>query len=57
VPKVEVKDTGGAGDTFLSCLVYKYVQTSCIEQSIEFANFCSTKVVQYKGVVKIGDLM
>jgi D-beta-D-heptose 7-phosphate kinase/D-beta-D-heptose 1-phosphate adenosyltransferase len=57
VEKVEVKDTVGAGDTFLSCLVYKYIQTNNIEQSIEFANFCSTKVVQHKGVVTIGSLL
>lgn len=57
VPKVEVKDTVGAGDTFLACLVCEYVRTKDIEGSIKFANLCATKAVQYKGVVKIGNII
>lgn len=50
VEKVEVKDMSGAGDTFLAGLVVKYVETSDIAQSLVFANDCSTKVVQRRGV-------
>jgi D-beta-D-heptose 7-phosphate kinase/D-beta-D-heptose 1-phosphate adenosyltransferase len=48
--EVEVKDVVGAGDTFLAGLVFKYIETNSIEQSIEFANLCSTQVVQKRGV-------
>lgn len=47
---VGVKDVAGAGDSFLAGLIFKYIQTSSIEESIEFANKCSTQVVQQKGV-------
>ena len=50
VSSVEVKDTSGAGDTFLSGLVRKYIETKDIGQSIKFANKCATKVVQKRGV-------
>ncbi len=50
VPKVEIKDTSGAGDTFISGLVVKYVQTRDIEKSIIYANECATRVVQKRGV-------
>ena len=46
----KVIDTSGAGDTFVSGLVVKYVQTGDIEQSIVFANECATRVVQKRGV-------
>ena len=49
VPRVEIKDTSGAGDTFVSGLVVKYVQTGDIEQSIVFANECATRVGQKRG--------
>lgn len=48
--EVEVKDVVGAGDTFLAGLVFKYIETNSIEKSIEFANLCSTQVVQKRGV-------
>jgi len=48
--RVEVKDVVGAGDTFLAGLVFKYIETNSIEKSIEFANLCSTQVVQKRGV-------
>lgn len=48
--EVEVKDVVGAGDTFLAGLVFKYIETNSIEESIEFANLCSTQVVQKRGV-------
>ena len=50
VPKVEIKDTSGAGDTFIAGLVSKYVETEDIDASIAFANDCATRVVQKKGV-------
>jgi len=50
VNKVEVKDLSGAGDTFLAGLVSKYIDTKDIVKAIEFANECSTIVVQKKGV-------
>lgn len=48
--EVGVKDVAGAGDTFLAGLIFKYIQTNSIEESIEFANKCSTQVVQKRGV-------
>jgi D-beta-D-heptose 7-phosphate kinase/D-beta-D-heptose 1-phosphate adenosyltransferase len=45
-----VKDISGAGDTFLAALVYKYVETKDISQSITFANKCAGEVVKRKGV-------
>lgn len=55
VDKVEIRDMSGAGDTFISTLVYKYLLTNNINAAINFANQCSTIVVQQKGVNKIGD--
>lgn len=56
--EVEVKDVAGAGDTFLAGLVFKYIESNSIEDSIEFANKCSTQVVQKRGVgiVNINEL-
>jgi len=48
--KVEVKDLSGAGDTFMAGLVFKFVQTEDIDESIKFANVCASKVVVQKGV-------
>ena len=50
VPEVEIKDTSGAGDTFIASLAAKYVNTNSVEESIQYANECATKVVQKKGV-------
>ena len=50
VPKVSIRDVSGAGDTFLAGFVARYLKNSCVEESIEFANECATKVVQLKGV-------
>jgi len=50
VDKVEIRDLSGAGDTFLAGLVSNYLHTSNIKESINFANECSTKVVQKRGV-------
>ncbi len=53
VAEVEIKDTSGAGDTFLSGLVSEYCKTKDINLAILFANECATKVVQRKGVSKV----
>tara|TARA_R110000824_G_scaffold227525_2_gene415316 strand:- start:608 stop:1339 length:732 start_codon:yes stop_codon:yes gene_type:complete len=53
VPKVEIKDSSGAGDTFISGLVCKYVETGDVDQAIIFANECATKAVQKRGVSTI----
>jgi len=50
VSQVEIKDSSGAGDTFIAALVVNYVETEDIEKSIIFANECATKVVQRRGV-------
>ena len=48
--KVEVVDVCGAGDTFLSALVAKYLNNSNIEDAITFANRAGTISVQHSGV-------
>jgi D-beta-D-heptose 7-phosphate kinase/D-beta-D-heptose 1-phosphate adenosyltransferase len=53
VPEVEIKDAGGAGDTFIAALSMKYVETEDIFESIKFANECATMVVQKKGIATI----
>lgn len=56
VEKVEIKDLCGAGDTFLSGLVAEYLKSRDIGKAIKFANSCSTKVVQMKGVNVLNDI-
>jgi len=53
VKKVDVRDTSGAGDTFLAGLVGNYLETYNIVKAIKFANKCATQVVQKKGTAKI----
>lgn len=53
VPKVEVKDVSGAGDTFLAGLACNYLQNKNIVDSIIFANQCATEAVSEKGVVSL----
>tara|TARA_R110000824_G_scaffold80365_4_gene202110 strand:+ start:5915 stop:6658 length:744 start_codon:yes stop_codon:yes gene_type:complete len=50
VPKVEIKDTSGAGDTFIAALCVKYTETKNLQEAIRHANYCATLVVQKKGV-------
>jgi len=50
VPLVEVKDTSGAGDTFISGLCVKFLETGDAHEAIHYANRCATAVVQKKGV-------
>lgn len=53
VPEVSIKDVSGAGDTFLAALAIEYLKTEDITKAIEFANECSTQVVQKRGVTII----
>ena len=48
--RVEVVDVCGAGDTFLSALVFEYLNTRNMVKSIKFANKASTIAVQHSGV-------
>jgi len=51
--KVDVKDSSGAGDTFISALAIDFLNTKDIEKSIMYANSCATEVVKHKGVTTI----
>lgn len=53
VEEVDVRDTSGAGDTFLAGLVSSYLDCNDIKIAIEYANKCATQVVQKKGTAKI----
>ncbi len=55
VDKVDVRDTSGAGDTFLAGLVYAYINGNNIADAIKFANKCATQIVQKKGTAKINN--
>lgn len=50
---VPVKDISGAGDTFLAGLVVEYLKSNDIVKAIEFAQKCTTSVVQKHGVSTI----
>lgn len=49
VPKIEVIDVCGAGDTFLSALTYNFLVTKNIESAIKFANRASMITVKHLG--------
>ena len=49
-PKIEISDATGAGDTFLAALVYQYLMTKDVEDSIKFAIRAATVTVQHMGV-------
>jgi D-beta-D-heptose 7-phosphate kinase/D-beta-D-heptose 1-phosphate adenosyltransferase len=51
--EVPVKDVSGAGDTFLSGLVVEYLKAKDIKKAINFAQECTTIVVQKSGVSTI----
>ena len=53
VHPVEVKDSSGAGDSFLAALVVNYLSTQNIEESIKYANLSAAKVVSERGVTVI----
>ena len=46
-------DVSGAGDTFIAGLVRGYLDTQDIESAIEFAQKCTTHVVQKHGVATV----
>jgi len=50
---VPVKDVSGAGDTFLSGLVTEYARSKDINSAIDFAQKCTTIVIQKSGVSTI----
>jgi sugar/nucleoside kinase (ribokinase family) len=49
--KSEVRDLSGAGDTFLSGLVVKYIETNDIAKSIDYANVCASWVVPKRALL------
>jgi bifunctional ADP-heptose synthase (sugar kinase/adenylyltransferase) len=51
--EVPVKDISGAGDTFLAGLVVEFLRTKNIIQAIDFAQECTTIVIQKSGVSTI----
>lgn len=50
VPPLKVFDVCGAGDTFLSALTYKYIDTRDMDAAIEFAIKASSITIQHIGV-------
>lgn len=50
VPNVPVFDVCGAGDTFLSALVYKFMETGSMDEGINFAIRAAGVTVQHFGV-------
>jgi len=53
VPKIEIIDVSGAGDTFLAALVVNYLENEDIEKAIVFANISASKVVQHRGITTV----
>ncbi len=56
VEKVEIKDLCGAGDTFIASLCVNYLKNKDIAKAMIYANECSTKVVQLKGVNTVNEI-
>lgn len=50
VDRYEIRDTSGAGDSFLAALVVEYIRTSDISTSIREANIAASRVVTTRGV-------
>jgi bifunctional ADP-heptose synthase (sugar kinase/adenylyltransferase) len=55
--KTSVIDVVGAGDTFMSAFVYGILENKTPEESIIFANKCSTEAVKRRGVSLLGDIL
>ena len=53
VDPVEVRDTSGAGDSFMAGLVVQFLQSNNMITAVEFANQCASKVVRQRGVTVI----
>ena len=50
---VPVKDVSGAGDTFIAGLVFEFIRSYNVSKAIDFAQECTTKVVQKAGVATV----
>jgi bifunctional ADP-heptose synthase (sugar kinase/adenylyltransferase) len=50
VERIDIRDTSGAGDSFMAALVVEFLTTSDIEKSIKAANTAAAKVVRTRGV-------
>ena len=50
VQSIDTADVSGAGDTFVSGFVARYLECNNIEESIDWANYCAGEVVKKKGV-------
>jgi D-beta-D-heptose 7-phosphate kinase/D-beta-D-heptose 1-phosphate adenosyltransferase len=55
--KTSVIDVVGAGDTFMSAFVCAILENKSPEESILFANKCSTEAVKRRGVSLLGDIL
>jgi len=53
VDPVEVADFVGAGDSFFSGFITKYLNSKNVEKSLDFANKCARVSVSKKGVVSV----
>jgi len=51
VDPVDVFDLSGAGDTFQSAFVVKYLEVNDVDAALKYANLCASEAVQKKGVV------
>lgn len=52
-----VVDVVGAGDTFMSAFATYILSDKTVDQSITFANKCSTEAVKRRGVTLLGDII
>jgi len=50
VERFDIRDTSGAGDSFMAALVAEFLTTSDINKSIKAANTAASKVVRTRGV-------
>jgi D-beta-D-heptose 7-phosphate kinase/D-beta-D-heptose 1-phosphate adenosyltransferase len=50
VTKHEIRDTSGAGDSFMAALAVEYLNSQDIISSIKCANLAASEVVQHRGV-------
>jgi bifunctional ADP-heptose synthase (sugar kinase/adenylyltransferase) len=50
VTKHEIRDTSGAGDSFMAALVLEFLKTQDVVASIKSANLAASQVVQHRGV-------
>ena len=48
--RCEIRDTSGAGDSFMAALVTEFLVSAKIEKSIVAANLAASRVVRTRGV-------